>query len=173
MANFRSSFWYHIYVNTDKSHFLAATNLFFRNGTMGAVRYNSDATQNATRRWQWYGINSTTYVLRCEESGPDAFLGTKNAPNVKVQGHTQVVMVGGNVINDSVYWTVSPWGDGTFFMTNKENGTDWHLEERGSRSVAMSSNITVPQDGQRWSFMAIEEINDDKFSTISVSYPNL
>lgn len=173
MANFNSSFWYHLYVNTDKTRSLAATDLFSRNGTMGAVLYKSVATQNATQRWQWYGINSTTYVLRCEEGGPDAFLGTKYSSDEHTPGQTQAVMVRGNVSDNSVYWTVSPWGDGTFFMTNGENGTDWHLEKRGSGSIALSSNVTVPQNGQRWSFTAIEEIDNDKYNTVSVSYLDL
>jgi hypothetical protein len=169
MANFNSSFWYHLYVNTDKTRSLACSNLYANNGTTGAVLYNGVAKQNATQRWQWYGVNSTTYVLRCEEAGPDAFLGTKFGKHENTPGQTQGLMVRNNISDDSAYWTVSPWGDGTFFLTNGANGTDWHLEKRGSGSIAMSSNITEPRNGQRWSFEAIEEIGDAKYSTIEVS----
>ena len=173
MANLNSSFWYHLYIKRDKTRSLAATNLSSRNETMGATLYKSVDKNNATQRWQWFGINSTTYVLRCEVGGPDAFLGTKHEPSEKTPGQTQAVMVRGDVSDDSVYWTVSPWEDGTFFMTNGENGTDWHLEKMRSGSIAMSSNVTAPQDGQRWSFEAIEAINDDNYSTIQVSYLKL
>jgi hypothetical protein len=79
-------------------------------------------------------------------------------------------MVKGSVTDDSIYWMFSPWEDGTFFMTNKKNGTNWHLEKRYSGFIVLSSNVTAPQDGQRWSFEPIEAINNVKYSTISVSY---
>jgi len=140
---------------------------------MGSTLYKGFDRYNATQRWQWYGINSTTYVLRCEVSGPDAFLGTTYSPSEETPGKTRAVMVKGSVTDDSIYWTFSPWEDGTFFMTNKKNGTDWHLEKRYSGSIALSSNVTAPQDGQRWSFEPIEAINNVNYSTISVSYLDL
>ncbi|KAF2715513.1 hypothetical protein K504DRAFT_422349 [Pleomassaria siparia CBS 279.74] len=169
MANFNSNYWYHLFVNQNKDIAVTGTNLFNHNGTTGAVFFGGVATANSTQRWQWYGIDTTTYVLRCKEGGPNAFLGTKFEPKETTPGHTQALMVRGNVSDDSVFWNVTPWGDGTFYLTNKENGTDWHLNKKGDGGVSLSSNITLPQNGQRWSFAAIEPINDDSFATVDVS----
>jgi hypothetical protein len=54
--------------------------------------------------------------------------------------------------DNSMFWTITPWGDGTFFLANAANGTDWHLQVKSNSLLSMSSNITAPQSGQRFSF---------------------
>lgn len=128
-------------------------------------------------RWQLYSINSTTYVLRSEEGGPTAFLSSKYARNETTPGQTAALMLRGDLTDDSVYWSVTPWGDGTFFMTNGANGTAWHLQKKGNGWVALNSNTTDTPPGQRWSFTAIHDgdkaakINDKNYSTVDVSMP--
>ncbi|KAF2786527.1 hypothetical protein K505DRAFT_259722 [Melanomma pulvis-pyrius CBS 109.77] len=173
MANFNSSFWYHLYVNQNEKAGLSGTNLYNNNNTTGAVFFTTFSTDDSAQRWQWYGVTSTTYVLRCKEGGPNAFLSTKFEPKESTPGQTQALMVRGNVSDDSVFWEVSPWGDGTFFLDNSENGTSWHLEKKGNGLLTLSSNITAPRPGQRWSFKAIEPINDAAFSTIDVRITKL
>lgn len=71
--------------------------------------------------------------------------------------------------DDSILWRIPPRGDGAFYMTNAANGTDWHLMVKPGSLMAMSSNITEPQNGQSFSFNATGTINDARFSGVSVS----
>ena len=75
-----------------------------------------------------------------------------------------------NVTNSdaSMFWAVSPWGDGTFYLTNAGNGTDWHLNNIQNGLLSMSSNITAPQNAQRFSFDKQGLINDIAFSSVSL-----
>lgn len=172
MANFDSSQWYHLYVNNNKSNAFIGTTLYTANGTAGAVFYKPANLTESDQRWQIYAINQTFYVLRSKEGGPDAFLGTAFSENETTPGQTRAHMIRGNVSDDSIYWKVTPWGDGTFFLTNKENGTSWHLGRKASDGLAaMDSNITAPQNGQRWSFETIQDIKNDRFSTVNVRCP--
>jgi hypothetical protein len=70
--------------------------------------------------------------------------------------------------DDSILWQISPWEDGTFYMTNAANGTDWHLMVKPGSLMAMSSNITELQKGQSFSFNATGTINDARFSGVNV-----
>lgn len=172
MANFNSSFWYQLYVNENKDYSLWGTKLYDQNRT-GAVYFNTTQTKKATNRWQVYPVNSTTYVLRTQEGGPDAFLGTAFISDEDTPGQTRPIMINGTFSDNSVYWNISPWGDGTFFMTNGANGTAWHLKKKANALLCMDSNTTEIQPGQRWSFTAEQndEIKDQpRFSTVSVSY---
>lgn len=49
----------------------------------------------------------------------------------------------------SMYWAITPWGDGTYYMTNPVNGSDWHLNVAADNTsnllMDISSNITAPQ----------------------------
>jgi hypothetical protein len=71
--------------------------------------------------------------------------------------------------DNSMFWTISPWGDGTFFFANAANGTDWHLQVKSNSLLAMSSNITAPQNGQRFSFNQQGPIvNKPGFSSVAL-----
>ena len=59
------------------------------------------------------------------------------------------------------------------FFTNSANGTAWHLDVLPSALMAMSSNITAPQDSQRYSFTTLGAINDEAFSTVDVGNLNI
>lgn len=171
MANFDSNQWYHLYVNENKNQALVGASLSAQsNGTRGSAFFQAANLTQPNQRWQFYAVNSTFYVLRTSKGGPDAFLSTKFEEDESTPGQTQPQMIRGNVSDDSVYWRVSPWGDGTFFLTNKENGTAWHLERKPNALLAMDSNITQPQDGQRWLFDTIATINNERFSTVNVGF---
>jgi hypothetical protein len=60
-------------------------------------------------------------------------------------------------------------GDATFFLTNRANGTQWHLEVPPNALMWMSSNVTGDQDGQRFLFSEVEDINDQRYSTLLVN----
>jgi hypothetical protein len=51
-----------------------------------------------------------------------------------------------------MFWSISPWGDGTFYLTNAANGTGWHLQDNSNSLLEMSSDIAAPQSGQRFTF---------------------
>jgi hypothetical protein len=122
------------------------------------------------QKWQIFAIDETYYVLRSKEGRVDAFLGTMYSEDETTPGNTSVRMVRGNVSDDSVFWQISLWGDGTFHMTNKRNGTEWNLTRKipGNGLVAMSNTTSRPV-GQQWSFEPIAEIQNDVFSTVNVS----
>ncbi|OAL48309.1 hypothetical protein IQ07DRAFT_96181 [Pyrenochaeta sp. DS3sAY3a] len=84
-------------------------------------------------------------------------------------GKTRPMIARGDIADASAYWSISPWGDGTWFMTNAANGTGYHLNrEDGNGTLSIDPNITAPQNGQRWGFKEITEINDSRFSTVNL-----
>ncbi|KAF2686252.1 hypothetical protein K458DRAFT_441817 [Lentithecium fluviatile CBS 122367] len=169
MANFNTSQWYHLYVNQNKDNAFIGTNLFKDNGTSGSVFYEPTNTTEGRQRWQLYPMNDTYYVLRSKEGGPDAFLGAMFSEDEKTPGQTRARMIRGDLSDDSVYWQISPWGDGTFFLTNKKNGTDWHLGRKLKDGlIAMDSNTTSMPNGQRWSFQDVAAIKTTVFSTVDL-----
>jgi hypothetical protein len=44
--------------------------------------------------------------------------------------------------DNSTFWKIMPWRDGSFGMENWENGSAWYLDVLDSNLMAMSSNIT-------------------------------
>ena len=69
----------------------------------------------------------------------------------------------------SMFWSITPWDDGTFYFTNAGNGTDWHLNVKPNSLLNMSSNITAPQEGQSFSFDQQGAINQAGFSSVSIA----
>lgn len=70
--------------------------------------------------------------------------------------------------DDSMFWNIILWGDGTFFFTNAASGTAWHLDVKPNSIMVMSSNITAPQDRQRFTFNQLRIIDDESFSSVVV-----
>lgn len=131
--------------------------------TGAAVVFNPTNTTKPTQRWQVFQLNSTTWTLRCNESGPNAWLGATGTAD-----DSSPYLARGDVAGDDAFWTIAPWGDETWYLYNAANGSDSHLQKNGNGLMAMSPNITAPQGGQRWSFDKIEAINDEQYSTINV-----
>jgi hypothetical protein len=170
MANFKTSSWYHLYVRGNKTNAFIGTALNANNHNGGAVFFEVANTTEWRQRWQLYAVNETSYVLRTREGGSDAFLAAMYSENESTPGKTVARMVRGNISDDSVFWQISPWGDGTFFLTNKQNGTEWHLARKVKEAlVAMDSNITSTPEGQRWGFEEVAEIENNAYSTVDVS----
>ncbi|KAF2686253.1 hypothetical protein K458DRAFT_209728 [Lentithecium fluviatile CBS 122367] len=65
---------------------------------------------------------------------------------------------------------VDPWGDGSFYLTNYENGSDWHLAERDTATV-MDSNVTEPQPGQKFPWATISAIDDEAYYMVNKTPP--
>lgn len=171
MANFASDHWHQIYIgNSDGGgQSLAGTSLY-NNSLTGAVFFSeTNTTSNAEQLWQLYPFNSTYYVLRSKSSGPLGYLTVKRAPEENTPGRTVPLMTNASLADDSMFWRIEPWGDGTFFFTNAANGSAWHLQLKPNSLMAMSSNITTPpRDGQRFSFKQLGQIQNANFSTVVV-----
>jgi hypothetical protein len=172
--NLDTSQWYHMYLNDNKKSSFIGTNLYTNSGTIGAVFFNNTVDLSAPRqRWQIYPINSTTFVLRSGEGGANAFLGTHFVANEETEGHTRPCMVRGDVADDSVFWHFGSWGDGMFWLENAQNGSAYHVERKANGIMAMSPNVTAPQNLQRWGFEGIEKIDDEAWSSVNVSSASL
>ena len=115
MADFNSSFWYHLYVNLNDTIALTGTNLYIRNGTMGDLKFSTWNRENSAQLWQFYNVSDTAFTLRCKSCGVDAYLSTKLQPKEESLGNTQALMMRADVSDDSVFWSVAPWNDGTFY----------------------------------------------------------
>ena len=102
MAKYNSSEWYQLYVNGNDKAGLWGTELY-KEGR-GAVYFNTTTTDRKVFRWQLFPINSTSYVLRTEEGGPNGYLGTKFEPKETSPGQTQALMLRGDIADDSIYW---------------------------------------------------------------------
>lgn len=167
--------WYYLYVNDDRRQALVGTNLYTSSGTKGAVFFNTTDTSANTQRWQIFPttVNGTrVYTLRSKEGGPNAFMGAGYVQEEDTEGHTRPQMFRGDVADNGVYWNFGGWGDGTWFLSNGINGTSYHLNRKVNGLLAMSPNITAPQNGQRWNMAEIAKIDDEKYSSVNVSCPN-
>ena len=168
MANFNKNLWYQIYLNESKTDTLVGTPFYDQDGN-GAAFAGVFNASDLQQFWQIYAVDSDYYILRTRKAGPDAFLGvTLGTDDVKT---TVVIMTPGRGSDDSVYWKITPWGDGTFYMSNKKNKTEWHLArlDPSSAILVMDSNVTGRQEMQRWSFESLKEnIDNPNYSTIAV-----
>lgn len=164
MANFNSNQWYQLNVKAFTTLSMDGSTLY-DHGT-GSVFFQNTNTTLPGQQWQIYAFSSSTYVLRTKESGHDGYLGVAVTYNGTTAGNTVPEMRNHTLSDNSMFWQITPWGDGTFFFTNSANGTAWHLDVLLSALMAMSSNITAPQDGQRYSFTTLGAINDQAFSTV-------
>ncbi|PSN73922.1 hypothetical protein BS50DRAFT_580782 [Corynespora cassiicola Philippines] len=53
-------------------------------------------------------------------------------------------------------------------MSKKANGTSWYMGRATETGSAMSSNITPPQDGQRWISQSEANLIDEDYHTINL-----
>lgn len=173
MANFDSNQWYHIYYNNTKTNALKGSQLFNATTQSGSTYFDSYDPKDASFQWQFYPVNNTKfYLLRTKASGADGFLGTKFAPNSDTPGHTVPRMIRGNVSDDSSLWNIGTFPDGTFFLSNKANKTTYHLtrnEKNSLASMTSKTDASLQLPGQHLSFETISAIDNDNFSTASVS----
>lgn len=168
MANFDPNTWYQLTAKGHPAQSMYGGPLFAEG--LGPVYFEITNTTLAGQRWQLYPYNSSTYLLRTKESGHDAYLSAAYSANeTTIPGSTRPKMQDYTLSDTSIFWQISPWGDGTFYFTNLANGTAWHMQVNPNSLMAMSSNITAPQDGQSFSFTSLGSINDQTFSTVDVS----
>lgn len=160
-----SNQWYHMYVTSGPGQALIGLNPG-KDGLRAAVYFNPTNLTSPTNRWQIFPLNSTTYALRCQSNGPNAWLGVK----IGDKGEAAPYLARGDLSDDSAFWTIGSWGDDFWWFSNAANGTS-RLNKKGDGLVEMSENITAPQNGQRWKFDGIGAINDAQYSSVNVSGP--
>ena len=123
--------------------------------------------------WQFYQQNNS-YVIRNKGSGANSYL-ISDKPNnpspSEIAGNTVPALGSPDVIDNGMFWQITPWKDNTFYFTNSANSTGWRLQVRNAGNLlAMSSNITAQsRDAQSFQWKQVSAINDQKFSTIDVS----
>jgi hypothetical protein len=166
--NLDANQWYYIYVGMSDKDALWGTNLY-NQGKEGAIFLNYTQTSASTMRWQIYPINSTTYVLRSKEGGANAFVGTHYVAAEETEGHTRPYMVNGMIADDSVFWQFGSWGDDSWWLTNAQNGTNYHLNLKANGLLTMDPNITAAASQQQnWKFGSIAKIDDTAYSSVNV-----
>ncbi|KAF4633731.1 hypothetical protein G7Y89_g4381 [Cudoniella acicularis] len=169
MANLNPNSWYQVTLKNDPQ-VMVGTSLY-KNGQQGAVFFQLMNDTNTAEWFQLFPYNSSTYVLRTRDSGPTGYLGVNiGAPESTAgtvnEGNTVPIMANSTVADASMFWQISPWLDGTFFLTNGANGSDWHLTVQSNSLMIMSSNITPQVDAQSFNFKVLGEINDARYSSL-------
>lgn len=179
MANFDSNTWYLLDVASIKGSSFLGTNLFNK-GLSGAVFFNTTTESAPRQRWQIFRASNSdsssnaTWALRSGEGGANAYLvtgtGTNSANKDSNVGNTLPSMRNASIVEEQdILWGITGWGDGTFYLWNEANGTNWHLEE-GNGLAFMSNNVNTARDPQRFSFVPLDDkINNDQYSSIVVS----
>ncbi|KAH7330423.1 hypothetical protein BKA65DRAFT_404736 [Rhexocercosporidium sp. MPI-PUGE-AT-0058] len=170
MANFHPNRWYEINVADSflKDKNLAGGELLSLDRTGGSVfMYPGDA-RDAKQQWQMYPFNSTNYVLRTRGSGPFGYLAVTYLATEPTPGYTVATTKNASIADNSMFWRIGPWGDGTFWLSNEANGTAWRLEAKANQGLAMSSNITSLRPGQRFEFQQLGTVDNSSFSTLVV-----
>lgn len=169
MANFDSNRWYQLDVGPVEGQSMVGTTLFDEQ-LRGAVFFQVTNLTSPLQNWQVYPFNSSYYVLRTEASGPYGYLSVKASVDETTNGNTVPFISNASIVDNSMFWQILPWDDGTFFFTNAVNGSAWHLFVKDNSLMAMSSNITAPQTRQEFTFNATGTIDDVRYS--SVVLPN-
>lgn len=169
--NFDDNTWYQVNVTKFSGFSLLGTSLF-KDGLTGAVFYKETNTSLRGQSWQFYPYNSSVYLLRCKDAGPNGYLaaaaGSSDGAQASITGNTVPILANYNVTDDSMFWQIDPWGDGTYYFSNLANGTNWRLNVLDTALMAMDSNITSEQAGEHFTFRSLGTIGDDRYSTINV-----
>ncbi|KAF3767442.1 hypothetical protein M406DRAFT_328522 [Cryphonectria parasitica EP155] len=170
--NFNQNAWYRVNVTRQSGQSLAGTPLYLDNDTKGSVSFKDTNSTVVGESWQFYIYNATTmtYVLRCLDSGPHSYLATTSLNDGEVgadatTGHTTPIVAKYPVADESIFWQIEPWGDGSYYLYNLLNGSDWRLNVESTSDMDMDSNITAPQTGQQFTFQEMGPINNYDFST--------
>lgn len=172
--NLDDNAWYQVNVTRFTGLSLRGTSLY-NDGNTGAVFYQNTNTSIPGQSWQFYPYNSSVYLLRCRNGGPDAYLAvavgkSDSSDSSSVTGNTVPILANYNVTDDSMFWQVGPWGDGTYYFSNLANGSDWRLNVLSNALMAMDSNITSAQPGEHFTFTSLSTIGDSRYSTVNVRF---
>jgi hypothetical protein len=172
MAIFDPNYWQKITnagLQSEADQSMAGTVLFDQ-GT-GSVFFQDTNDTIMGQSWQIFPFNTSFYVLRTQKCGPNGFMNTRIAPsNTQESGFTVPHMRNYSISDDSMLWTISPWGDGTFSFSNAANGTGLNLMLKSDGfMVMMNSSDTTSQNAERFAIKQLSAVNDRSFSTVMVN----
>ncbi|CAN9324655.1 unnamed protein product [Alternaria alternata] len=161
--------WYSMFIDPSHTQSMVGTALYNGDGSRGAVFIKTRNDTDTEQRWQLRKFNSTVWTLRSQGSGPNSYLSAKYSDDEQQKGKSFVYMARSDIADASAYWTIASWGDGTWYLTNLANKTDYHLTLTPNLGhIVMSSNITAPQKGQKWNFSEIAAIDDERYSSVNL-----
>lgn len=169
--NFDDNTWYQVNATKASGKSFYGTSLF-QDGKTGAVFFQNTNTSVRGQSWQFYPYNSSVYLVRCKDGGPNGYLaaaaGKEDTEQSSITGNTVPILANYNVTDETMFWQIEPWGDGTYYFSNLGNGSNWRLNLLDSGLMAMDSNITSAQSGEHFTFASLSTIGDDRYSTINV-----
>ena len=168
--------WYYIALDADKSNVLRSTSLYEKYLHPGTTFLQGSNSTKAGQRWQFYAVDSETYMIRSNDTSPQgeatAFMG---ATYNQTSGDTAVkVMRSEGADTENISWTISPSKKtGTFYLTNKAMGKEWRLAAKDNDTY-MDNNLSDPNPHQQFAFWPMDRpIDDVNYSKVNVSSPVL
>ncbi|KAF2763165.1 hypothetical protein EJ05DRAFT_506785 [Pseudovirgaria hyperparasitica] len=176
-ANFDKDHWYHIQTQGNRDQYVIGTYLYADNGTVGGVFNNNiDGGKPEEQRWQFFPVGDS-FVLRTVASGHTGYLRAVYSVNETYNnGRTVVAManetlldpgeVAGGDGNASIFWNVGFWDDGSQYLWNRDNGSDWRLLMKPNAFTVLDRNLTGPPDGMRFNLSRADPISDQRYSSI-------
>jgi hypothetical protein len=159
--------WYALYVVEDKTSSLLSASVYDRGGTTGAAFFNATDHTAVGQRWQLFPMNSTTFFLRTQDGGSNAFW----VPNPPTRMASSPLLWRGDVADAAVLWQFGAWDVEAWYLWNGINGTRYHLAKSNAgagNGICMNDSIAAPQNRQRRMFDKSTAINDPKFSIVNV-----
>ncbi|KAK7517254.1 uncharacterized protein IWZ02DRAFT_492555 [Phyllosticta citriasiana] len=165
--NFNTNRWYQILPSND-SLALSGTATWEGEGYGSVITHDQNRT-DYEQQWQIYSFSSTLVVLRTRASGPDNYLRVQGADWYGDGPIPKPRMSNASTPDLSMFWSMGKWADGSFYLWNAENGTNYHLNTTLTSwgHTEMISLNPQPKEGQSFSFKELGEINNQTFSTIN------
>lgn len=143
-------------------------------GSVFGAPFSAQGPDFYNQKWQIFEspIDSSAFVLREEVPGPNVFLGVKVNETCAALSNSSCYLLNPTMqlaLDDTSTWYIEPSGDETFYMYNRANGSNYHMDtEPGGSWLWMNSDVTERKT-QQWNFTAIEPINNSSFSTVSTT----
>lgn len=141
------------------------TSALFWKGTGSLVFENTDTT-DAAMYWQIFHLAGGNFQFRSKSTNILQQLIVCYSASEASTNKTQLCM---KVADETraQKWKMSLWDDGTYKITNVENGTDlqmdWHPGGPGFMSPTIAE--TPLQPAQHWMFKSISAVEDGVYST--------
>ncbi|KAK8184544.1 hypothetical protein BC567DRAFT_206598 [Phyllosticta citribraziliensis] len=167
-SEFNSNRWYQILLSNETLAFTGTPR--WDGYSYGSMMTNVQNRTEFEQQWQVYPFNSTFFVLRTRASGPDNYLRVMLSVDGEGLPIPKPRMVNPMLPDVSWLWAMGKWADGSFYLWNAENGTNWHLNTTvlPSGHTEMVSLNPQPKQGQAFTFKELGEINNQTFSTINI-----
>ncbi|KAI1339998.1 hypothetical protein F5Y15DRAFT_423439 [Xylariaceae sp. FL0016] len=163
MANLDAKRWYQI-SNHDGGLCLTGTSLVLSDAKTSVSPYGAvflRLSNTSDTQQQWQSEQMPNYMGVATDSPIDS--------GVLVAGSTKPIMGTPQDFGAAAWWNAPLSGEGTYWMENVANGSDWRLNVTGG-FLTMSSNITGEQDKQQFKFVQQDLINNAKYSSVDALF---